>query len=75
MESINTTSLELLVSSSTVREVIVMPYRKGYQIRVRWGGVEKPLRSQRESVRVFKSINSACKLLKDLGVQQATVVL
>ena len=75
MESINTTSLKLLVASATVREAVVMAYRNGYQIRVRWGHVEKPLRSQREDIREFKSINSACKLLKDLGVQQATVVL
>ena len=75
MQSVDLNSLKLLVSSTTVREALVTPYRQGYQVKARWGHVEKSLRSQRDPIREFKSINSACKLLKEIGLQQVTVVL
>ena len=75
MQSIDLNALTLLMSTATVREALVMPYRQGYQVKVRWGHVEKSLRSQREPIREFRSINSACKVLKGAGFQQVTVVL
>ena len=73
--SISLDTLKTLTEASSVREFLVVPFRGGWCVRVRWGNQEKPLRSQREPVRVFHTTDTAMKLLKKVGAQTVTVVL
>ncbi|MDR6918925.1 hypothetical protein J2X66_005830 [Pseudomonas sp. 3296] len=78
-QSISAEALHALVAAGAAREVLVLPGPDGigWQIQVRYsgGGKHYPLRSRRELVRVFRSLDSLNRYVGKLGIPKYSVEL
>lgn len=70
-------TLAALVDAGVVREAIIARLRHDgdykWAIRVKFGMNEQVLRSRREQVRLFNTIDTAAKLLHTAGLSQMTI--
>lgn len=73
--SITLETLRILADAGSLREVLIVREGECFAVRVRWGAQERPLASKRQPVRLFRSIDSACRLLASVGLKVATVDL
>lgn len=70
-------TLGALIEAGVVREAIITRVRHqgGYRwaIQIKYGMNTQTLRSQREPVRLFHTIDTAAKLLHEAGLHQITI--
>ncbi|VVP45412.1 transcriptional regulator [Pseudomonas fluorescens] len=78
-QSISAEALHALVAAGGARDVLVLPGPEGtgWQLQVRYsgGGIHYPLRSRRELVRVFRSLDSLNRYVEKLGIPRYSVEL
>lgn len=78
-ESISAEALQALVAAGAARDLraIPGPAGHGWQLQVRYspGGRHYPLRSRRELVRVFRSLDSLNRYADRLGIRTYSVEL
>ncbi|MDR6917501.1 hypothetical protein J2X66_004380 [Pseudomonas sp. 3296] len=78
-QSISAEALHALVAAGAARDVLVLPGPDGigWQIQVRYsgGGKHYPLRSRRELIRVFRSLDSLNRYVEKLGIPRYSVEL
>ena len=72
---IDENTLKALVSANSIRETVIVRHGEGYALRFKFGSEDVFLRSQREKIRVFKSLDTMTKLLRRLGLTIITLDL
>ena len=65
---IDEATLKALVSAHSIRETIIVRHSGGYAVRLKFGASDAWLRSQRQKIRVFKSLDGLAKTLRNLGL-------
>ena len=68
---ISTQTLKELCAAGAVRSASLVGAGNGFALVVRYGLSEKALQAKRGHVRVFRSLNSAARTLKGLGLSRA----
>jgi hypothetical protein len=74
-DTITIDTLQALLSANSVSEVIIMRAGDAYSVKAKFGMNDKILRSQRERVRLFKSLETCAKVLRKAGAVQITLDL
>lgn len=75
IKRIDFATLEALASGGAVREVVVMRHNEGYILDVKIGMNTMRLRSQREDTKVFKSLDTLAKHMRQIGIHQVSLDL
>ena len=72
-DTIDQTTLALLVESGTVRGADVIGHPGGWGVVVKYGMTERTLAARRGAVRTFRKFETLVSYLKDIGISQYQV--
>ena len=72
-DTIDQTTLALLVESGTVRGADVIGHPGGWGVVVKYGMSERTLAARRGAVRTFRKFETLVSYLKDIGISQYQV--
>jgi hypothetical protein len=70
---ISAKTLKELADAGAVRRVTLVGTRGGWALMARYGTAERTLQARRGHVRIFRTLDSAARAVRDLGLDRAEV--
>lgn len=76
-DTVESKTLAELAKCGVIREALIcrcsQKDSERWMIRIKYGSTEKILRSKREKVRTFHTIDTASKILRDIGISKCVL--